>query len=73
MQKFIHLKQIILLLDLMLPAVWCGAKNVQYGLEGPSNVPIKVSILNTNHHEKTHTNSRPFDGGSFCERPKLYV
>lgn len=43
MQKFIHLKQIILLLGLMLPAVWCGAKNVQYGLEGPSNVPIKVS------------------------------
>lgn len=40
MQKFIHLKQIILLLGLMLPAVWCGAKNVQYGLEGPSNVPI---------------------------------
>ena len=44
MQKFIHLKQIILLLGLMLPAVWCGAKSVQYGLEGPSNVPIKVMV-----------------------------
>ncbi len=43
MQKFINVKQMILLIGLLLPTVWCSAINLGFA-DGLNGIPIMESI-----------------------------
>ena len=60
MQKF-NLKQIVLLLGLILPAVWCNANNINVFLaDGYSDIPVKESHVQS--MPKGHTIKASIDG-----------